>query len=143
MLQLVQSIRDLREFIAAKKRKREPIRWSARGATAAAYVPQSARGFANFCAALRLAADWGQASERLDELAHALRARHACELPTPRKVLQNSDRSLTLFWQGLTVRAFPDQGITVLLGGTTGAPVRGVTTDVLDMLAFQARLQNA
>jgi hypothetical protein len=142
MLQVVQSIRDLREFLAAKRRKREPIRWNARGATEAAYVPRSIAGFANFRAALRGVGDWGQASERVDAIADALRRRHGCELPLPRKVIQNGNRSLTLFWEGVTVCALPD-GVRVLIGGTTGRQLNGVTNELLDMLGFQARVQRA
>jgi hypothetical protein len=143
MFAIVQSIRDLREFLAAKRRKREPIQWAARGAATATYVPKSARGFANFRTSLRGVGDWGRASERVDALADALRRRHGCDLPLPRKVIQNSDRSLTLFWESLTVRAFPNElGVTHRIGAT-GDPVRGVTTDLLDMLGFQAKVSRA
>lgn len=142
MLPLVQTFRDFREFLAAKKRKREPLRWDARGASEAVYKPRDARGLANFRAALRLAGDWGQASERVDAIEHALRARSGCTLPLPRKVVQNSDRSLTLYWEGVTVRALVD-GVVVLIGGAAGVPQRTVTSDTLDLLEFQARVQIA
>lgn len=140
MLALIDNIRDFREFLAAKRRKREPIHWNARGATEAVYRPSDARGFDNFRQALRGVSDWGQASERVDALADALRRRHGCPLPLPRKVVQNSDRSLTFFWEGLTLRAFPDR-IASLIGGTSGRQVAGVAIEILDMLAFQARIQ--
>jgi hypothetical protein len=139
MLQLVSTIREFREFLAAKKRKREPLRWKATGAAEASYVPRRAQGFANFRSALR-ERDFGQASERIEALAAALRRRHGCELPLPRKVMQNSDYSVSMFFEGLLVRAFPD-GVQSLIGGAQGRPVRGVANEVLDLLAFQARIQ--
>lgn len=142
MLQVVQTYREFRDFLAAKKRRREPLRLSGQGATAATYVPKEARGFENFRAALRGVGDWGRASEHVDALAHALQRRCGCALPLPRRVMQNSDRSLTLFWDGVTVRAFADVGITSLVGGTSGAPARGVTPALLDLLGFQAKLQS-
>lgn len=142
MLPLLQTWRDFREFVAAKKRKREPIRLTARGGGAASYRPSSSVGFARFRAALRGVGDWGRASERLDALEHAVFCRHRVTLPMPRKVLQNEDGSLSLFWQGVTVRCFVDQ-TTVLIGGTAGIPSKTITTELLDMLAFQARIQGA
>jgi hypothetical protein len=139
-LPLVQTWRDFREFVAAKRRKREPIRFKAHPVGAASYRPSSQQGFANFRAALRGVGDWGKASERVDSLEDALRRRHACRLPLPRKVIQNSDRSLTMFWQGVTVRFLVD-GVSVLTGGVSGVPSAGVTTELLDMLAFQVRIQ--
>ncbi len=132
--------RQFREFLEAKKRKREPLRWRGRGGGQADYLPRHALGFANFRAALRGVGSWGMASERLDALEHALRARHAVGLPLPRKVSQNEDCSLTVFWRHLTVRCMVD-GVGALIGGVKGAPVKGVTNDVLDLLAFQARIQ--
>jgi len=134
---LVQTLRDLREFIAAKRRKREPLRFIAKGAAEFTYVPQTDRGFANFRAALRQS-DFGQASEQLDGVAAALRRRHATELPLPRKLLQNADYSITVFWDGLTIRAFPD-GVVTLTDGKN--PTRGVSNELLDMLGFQARIK--
>jgi hypothetical protein len=134
--------REFREFLAAKKRKGEPVIRKAHGAGSASYRPSSPRGFANFRAALRGVGDWGQASERVDALEHSLRARHAVALPLPRKVIQNEDRSLTLFWQGVTARFLVD-GVSVLAGGVAGVPSIGVTTELLDMLGFLARIQSA
>lgn len=140
MLAVIETIRDFREFLAAKKRKREPLRCVARGASAATYVPQSEQGFANFRAALRGVGDWGQASERVDGLADALHRRHGCALPLPRKVFQNPDRSLTFLWEGITVRVYPDR-FTAMLGGMKGKPVTAITAEILDMLGFQAKLR--
>lgn len=142
MLQLVSSIREFREFLAAKKRKRELLRLRGKGGGAAEYIPRHPAGFRNFRAALRGVGDWGQASERLDALEHALTARHAIGLPLPRKVMQNEDRSLTVFWEGFSVRCFRD-GFASLLGGTAGAPAKSITRELLDALHFQARIQGA
>ncbi len=140
MLQVVKTYREFREFLAAKERKREGIRWKAHAPSEATYVPKGAQGFARFRAVLRDVSDWAAASEHVDSLAAALRRRHQCDLPLPRKVVQNTDCSLTVFWEALTVRAFPD-GLVSIVGGTTGAPIKGATNEILDMLAFQARLQ--
>jgi hypothetical protein len=138
----IHSFRDLREFLAAKKRKREPLALKMRAAAAASYIPRSAQGFERFRQALRGVGDWGGASERVDALERDLRARHACGLPLPTEVIQNEDRSLSVFWQGIMVRCFPD-GFVSLLGGTAGVPARKVTRELLDALAFQARIQKA
>lgn len=140
MIQLFRDLRDAFEFVRAKKIKREPIRWDVRGAGCAQYVPRNPQGFANFRAALRGVGDFGQASERIDSLEDGLRRRHGVCLPLPRKVLQNQDRSLSLFWDGAMVRCFPD-GFFSLIGGEHGAQAKSVTTELLDLLAFQARIQ--
>lgn len=142
MIPLLATVRDLRDFLAAKKRKREPVRITGNGAGEATYVPRHAAGFENFRAALRRVGPWGRASERVDALEHALRARHAVGLPLPRKVIQNGDRSLTLFWEGFSVRCFVDSTCS-LIGGTAGVPAKRITKELLDALAFQARLQRA
>jgi hypothetical protein len=140
MLPGIQTVRDFREFIAAKKRKREPLRWHGRGSGSASYRPSSAHGFANFRAALRGVGDWGQASERVDALEDALRRRNAVGLPLPHKVIQNADRSLSFFWEGAMVRCFPD-GFVSLIGGVDGVKAKTATRELLDLLAFQSRIQ--
>jgi hypothetical protein len=141
-LPVIQTWRDFREFLEAKKRKREPLRFVAKPVASARYEPTSDAGFARFRQALRGVADFGRASERLDALEHALRARHGCGLPLPRKVIQNSDRSLTLFWNELMVRCFVDKFFGTI-GGSDGVIVTKATNDLLDALAFQARIQRA
>lgn len=141
-LPLIQTVRDLREFLEAKKRKREPIRLRARAGTAASYVPTSHRGFQRFRGALALVPDWGRASEQLDALELALQRRNGVVLPLPRRVLQNEDRSLTLFWEGITVRCFGDAFMS-LIGGTSGVPATKISNELLDALGFQARIQRA
>ena len=142
MLQIVSTIREFREFLDAKKRKREPIRWSAKAGACASYRPRDRQGFERFCRSLIGVTDWGRASERLEALAHALRARHQCALPLPRKVLQNEDRSLTIFWEGATVRCFED-GFVSIIGGADGVKAKQVTNELLDLLAFASRIQAA
>lgn len=140
MLQLVSTYRELRDFIATKKRKREPLRISAKSVACASYVPRHPQGFANFRAALRGVGDWGRASEYLDRLEHALRQAHDVGLPLPRRVLQNEDRSLTVFWEGATVRCLED-GFVSSIGGVEGIKAKKVTRELLDLLAFAARIQ--
>lgn len=142
MLRLIRTYREFREFLDAKRRKREPIIFRARGAAAARFVPSSARAFDVFRERLRGVGSWGKASERLDALEHALRRRHAVGLPLPRRVLQNPDGSLTLYWEGLLVRCFRE-GVGFFLGGKDGVKATRVTNELLDALAFQARLQRA
>lgn len=141
MLPLVQTWRDLREFLDAKKRKREPVRLKATGGATAVYAPRSFGDFTRFRSALRVG-DYGAASEGVDRLEHELRARNSVGLPLPRKLLQNEDRSLTLFWEGATVRSFPDRFVSVI-GGTDGVTATRITSDLLDLLAFQSRIQRA
>jgi hypothetical protein len=139
---IIQTIRDAVDFIAAKKRKREPIVWNVKGAAAASYVPKGAAGFERFRAALRGVGHWGRASDRVDALEHALRRRHGVGFPLPNEVIQNADSSLSLFWEGVMVRCFPD-GFVSLIGGTAGVPSRTITNELLDTLAFQVRIQRA
>lgn len=139
---LLQSLRDLRDFLEAKRRRREPLFIRARGAAMAIYRPRSTQGFERFRASLRSVGHWGQASERLDALEHALGVRHGVRLPLPREVVQNEDRSISVFWEGISVRCFTD-GFVSLIGGTAGVPSRTITRELLDALAFQARLQRA
>jgi hypothetical protein len=62
------------------------------------------------------------------------------KLPMPRKIVQNSDRSLTLWWgHGIMVRAFVDKFFS-LLGGAKGLPAAQITTDLLDALAAHQRI---
>lgn len=144
MIALVRTWREFREFIEAKRRKREPIKFTGKGVCEAEYTPRSAQGFANFRAALRGVSPWGQASEALDRLEFELTRRHAVGLPLPRRVMQNEDRSLTLWWGGdshLMVRCFVDRFFS-LIGGATGVPAQKITRELLDALAFQHRIQS-
>jgi hypothetical protein len=141
-LPLIHTLRDFREFVAAKKRKREPVFRRAHGVVDANYDPRSFAGFQRFRAALRGVGDWGQASERVDALELALQRRNGVVLPVPRRIVQNADRSLTLFWSGAMVRCLPD-GFISMIGGVDGAKATRVTNELLDLLAFQARIQRA
>jgi hypothetical protein len=130
--------RDIREFIDAKRIKREPIfvRASARGA--GTWHPSNIQSFRVHLAGLRGAGDWGRAVERVDALDSALFRRHASHLPLPNSVIQNADSSLTLAWDGALVRAFPD-ALVVLIGGLPHA--KQVTTVLLDALGMLAKMR--
>jgi hypothetical protein len=140
VIPIIATWRDFREFLAAKKRKREPIRFHAKGVGESEFRPRDARAFERWRATCRGVGDWGRASERIDALEHALQSRHACGLPLPRKVIQNDDCSITLFWEGLLVRCFVD-GVFTSIGGARGIKAKAVTREVLDLLAFQKRIQ--
>jgi hypothetical protein len=140
-LPLIQTWRDFKEFLEAKKRKREPIRLKARGGSSASYVPSSPRGFENFRRSLRGVGDFGCASEGIDRLERELRSRHTVGLPVPRRVLQNEDCSVTLFWPSITVRCFTDRFFS-MIGGTEGVHAQRITNELLDALYFQHRIQN-
>lgn len=142
MLAIVRNLRDFREFVAAKKRKREPLRIIAKPVARASYVPRDSRCFARMRASLRGVGDWGRASERLDALEYSLKARHGVTLPLPRKLMQNEDRSLTVFWKGASVRCFQD-GFVSTIGGVEGIRAKRVTAELLDTLAFLMRIQSS
>jgi hypothetical protein len=139
---ILATLRDLREFLEAKRRKREPLRFIAKGRACASFSPRDPQGFERIRASMRGVGDWGRASERLDALEHALFRRHQVLLPVPRRVLQNEDCSLSVWWESVMVRCFPD-GFTSLIGGTQGKPSARITSALLDMLAFQVRIQAA
>jgi hypothetical protein len=135
------TLRDLRELLAAKKRKREPLRFRAEGVVQASMRPRDARAFEHLRALLRSNRDFGRASERLDALEHALRKRSGLGLPLPNEVIQNPDRSLALFWDGgVSVRAFRE-GLAYLIGGSAGKPGKGVTLELVEALTLRARFQ--
>jgi hypothetical protein len=134
--------RDFREFLAAKRRKREPFRFIGRGRACADFRPRDRGSFERLRASMRGVNDWGRASERLDALEHALWKRHGVRLPVPRRVLQNDDASLSLWWKGAMVRCFPD-GLTSAIGGARGVRAKKITRALLDLLAFQVRIQRA
>lgn len=138
--------RDAREFVEAKRRKREPIRIYGDGAAEAVYLPTSAADFARFRGALRETADWGRASEGIDALEFELGARRQLGMPTPNKVIQNEDSSLSLFWKSgeasAMARFFVD-GVFTMIGGADGPKARGVTPEFVDALAMIARMKAA
>jgi hypothetical protein len=131
--------RDVREFVEAKRRKREPITWHAQGVTEATCKPRTLQNFAELRSGLRCAPDFARASERLDALERALRNRHALSMPKPRKITQNSDCSLTLWWRGAMVRCFAD-GFVSFIGGAKGVAAKMITPELLDVLAAQTRI---
>jgi hypothetical protein len=133
---------DFREFVAAKKRKREPLRWNPKGVVRASSCPKTVQDFERLRGLLRLNRDFGRASERLDALEHALAKQSSIGLPLPSEVIQNEDRSLTLCFGGITVRLYPD-GVGTLLGGTAGHFERGITRTTLEALALKSRIQRS
>jgi hypothetical protein len=133
-------MRDLVEFLRAKRARREPVRFHAHGVAEATYHPRDAAGFARLRRRLRESRDFSDALDRLDALEHALRKRGGVPIPTPRKLMQNSDRSLSIWWgDSAMVRLFPD-GMISMIGGTAGVKAKRVTPELLDLLAFQTRL---
>lgn len=137
---ILATIRDFREFMAAKKRKREPIRFTAKACGCASFTPRDARSFEQLRASMRDVADWGQASEKLDALERALIRRHGVRLPLPRRVLQNEDRSLSIWWHpGAMARCFPT-GYLTTIGGANGVRAKKITRDFLDLLAFHVQM---
>jgi hypothetical protein len=133
------TLRDLREFIESKKRKREPLQWVVKAAAQATYHPADRASFASFRQRLRDSRDFARASERLDKLERDLRKRDAV-LPLPNEAVQNEDRSITLHYRGLCVRAFPDD-IAALYGGTAGHLERGVNRALVEALVIIDREQ--
>jgi hypothetical protein len=134
------TLRDLREFLESKRIKREKVRLTCKPVATAIYKPPSAREFKAFRALLRSNSDFGTASERIDSLERDLFARDV-SLPVPVEFVQNSDRSLTLQYDGLCVRAFPE-GVGVLIGGITGHFERGVTPALIGALTIISKRQH-
>lgn len=131
--------REFREFLEAKRIKREPLRFKGKAMAEASFVPASHWHFSEFRERLRGVGDWGRASERFDALEHAL-VNRGSSLPLPRKVFQNDDMSITMMWEQVTVRCFVD-GMHAMIGGAAGISLNHVTPELLDALAFQATLQ--
>jgi hypothetical protein len=132
--------REVREFVQAKKRKREPIRWHAEGVTEAKCEPRTLADFTSLRVGMRETVDFGRASEQLDALESALFFRHSLRIPKPRKVMQNTDRSISIWWRGVMVRCFQD-GFVSLIGGPLGLPSKRITNELLDCLAQMQRKQ--
>jgi hypothetical protein len=136
----IDAAREVRDFLFAKKVKREPLRFRPRGVMRATFKPRDRSSFAGIRAALRDNRDRARASERLDALERELLKRRDVALPLPEEVIQHEDRSISWCFGGVTVRAFPD-GIAYLLGGTAGHLERGVKPPLLEALALKARMQ--
>lgn len=132
--------RDVREFVTSKRRKREPIRWQVDGAAEAVCCPSTMADFEGLRAGLRASQDFGRASERLDALEHALFARHLTRFSKPRKIVQNADLSLTLWWgDEIMIRCFVN-GMVSLVGGAKGMVAKAITSELLDALAFAGKI---
>jgi hypothetical protein len=131
------TIRDLRDFLTAKRIKREPTKLNLQGAGCASCKPRDHSQFRDLLRALRSNTDFGAAVERIASLMRAMKARGA-HLPLPNEVTQNDDRSVTLHYSGVCVRVFGD-GVASLLGGTAGHLERGATPALLNALHIIAR----
>lgn len=136
---VVDVVREFREFVASKRIKREPIWLTVRGVSRASFKPRDAHAFADIRLAMRGNGDFGRASERIDALERELQRRHGCWLPLPEEVVQNTDRSVFLSWAGISVRAYP-HGLGYLIGGTSGQVGKGYRRELLDALAFRAKI---
>jgi len=137
---LAASFRDLREFVAAKRKRGEKLRIRGKGAARAMVRIQGASHFASLRSALRASPWFGGAQERLDALDRQLRSRHGVPLPVPEEVLQDEDCSVSCFWGGVSVRSHAD-GFVSLIGGTAGHAERSVTPQLLGALALKSRMQ--
>ncbi len=131
------AVRDVRDFVAAKRRKREPIRLNVRGVTRSPCKPKSLADFVNLRSGLRRSAHFGRASEHLDRLEHEIRARWGHGFPLPEEVVQESDCSIWIAWGGVTVRAFPGF-LGSVIGGTAGEIKKGITPALLDAIHARA-----
>lgn len=129
--------RDVREFLASKRIKREPLKWRAKGAARAEILPRDARHFARLRQSIRHSSDFGRASERIDRLERELSKRDT-PLPLPRKMIQEEDRSVSLFWNGLMVRAFPDGFVFIIEGKHPG---KGYARELIEALILRSRMQ--
>lgn len=116
---------------------RRKLRFRLDGASASAEL-RSLAGFQQLRALLRANNSFANALDRLDAIEHALERKHKVKLPCPRRLLQNGDCSLTLFWGGITLRCFAE-GCAALIGGQHGAQVVGIKPELLAALAIQAK----
>jgi hypothetical protein len=140
----VQDIREMFAFVRAKVLRREPVIFTTTGVSEAMFAPRDAANFAIIRSRLRYSRHFGRASERLDSLENALTRRNGVILPTPRKVTQNADCSLSLWWGpeggGAFVR-LEGRKFFSLLGGPKGLIGTAITSELLDLLALHARIQ--
>jgi len=91
--------RELRNFLEAKRRKREPVRLQAHGSVAASCEITSRPQWKDLFRQLCQNNSFAQAAESVDYLDTAVRGFGADELPTPSEVVQNADKSLTIGWK--------------------------------------------
>jgi hypothetical protein len=109
--------REFREFVQAKKIRREPLIITAQARAEADFKPVDDRSFWEFVGRLRGVSSWGQAVEQLDAVNHALRKRHGVSIPFPRLLMQNDAGSLTFFWgTDLVLGCFPQGCAFTFLG---------------------------
>lgn len=136
-------IREIREFMESKRIKREPWRVSGAAQATARWHDGAGSDLRGLLGGLR-GSPFSDAADRLSALANAFRRRSGIKLPKPRAIMQNQDKSLSVFWgpegTGITVMA-RKEGVAGLIGGTTGRVIKGISNDLLDALWAQALLK--
>lgn len=130
------TVQDAHEFVRAKASRREPIRFVARGAAEAVYTLRDESSWVMLIRRLRRSNDFADAVAKLDEIRAELLKKHGVVLPAPRKLQQNSDRSLSVWWDNVMVRAF-DRGVVSIIAKR---PSCGVTSELLAALAMERAL---
>ena len=129
--------RELRNLLESKRIKREPSVFTAKGAARAVARADGGTKFAHLRNELRSNVHFSRAVKHLDELQSMLWRRHQAHVPKPKGLTQNEDSSISVFWEGLSLRAFPDAVVTLI----QRRPAKGITNDFLDALAFLAKVQ--
>ncbi len=132
--------RDVRDFLQAKKIKREPVRAVVDRASSTTCSFSSERDYRDLRGELKRNRDFGRASEQLDKLELAYVRRYGAAFPTPRSLVQNPDRSLAAMFGKLTIRAYPDS-IAWLLGGTAGHYETGIKPMLLEAIRMKAAVR--
>lgn len=142
-------VRDIRDYRAAKLSRGDTRRLRLRGEGEATsrFLPDSYRSFDRYLGQLKENPDAHRAAEKLIDLEHALMKRHSVPLPKPRLIEQRNDPTngncVAVFWgpegHGITVLV-NEHNIVALIGGTAGKPIVGPRPQLLDALAFQAKL---
>lgn len=140
--------REVREFVASKRLRREMIRAVVKGVAAAEFVPRSPAAATDYLARLAELPHWGEHLRQIGELARAFKRLHERGLPTPKTILLNPDVSLTLMFrrhflpqdprreQRLTIRVY-EKGAVVIIGGSTGSSSRALLApEVLHALSL-------
>lgn len=135
--------REVREFVAAKRRRGERIRATLKGVAEAVCLPPSGAAARAYLDRLRAAPHWGEHLRQLDELERAFGRVHARPLPAPRKIRLNADVSLTLHFRSpdahrtIMLRIY-ERGAVAIIGGSLGATSRDLLSpEVIRALSIQ------
>lgn len=131
--------RDVHEFLGFKKRRGEPVNVEVNVGAQASGVVFSRPELERLRGALRENPSFARASERLDDMEHALRKRRGVPFPLPVELKQGADGTLGLVWRGITAAANVD-GIVSIVVGADGKEDHcvGPNPEVLDALAALA-----